>query len=260
LKKRYKVASKNIRCNNRYKFGDKMFEEIVNSSKITTLTLYGKYSIPAWTLIQYCKDTINNAIKITSIVNMCKLIERGKAVYNFAVENHSKDLYQIVDTDDDSYNKEYSYNNITESGRNTNTSYKFWYLIKKQERPNILVKENNRWFPIYESKYDTAFQIRKIIVESPPLISFEGLGETINALRYAADEEKRKEITWKNQQINQTAENIIKILNCEKIIHEYDIDDGFGLYAKEILNSVFEEQKLISDSIGIKTTRIDIKI
>jgi hypothetical protein len=55
-----------------------MVNEIIDSGTILSLTLYGKYSIPAWTLIQYCRNTIrvplktHNKFKVILNVNKTK--------------------------------------------------------------------------------------------------------------------------------------------------------------------------------------------
>ncbi|MDR1836393.1 MAG: hypothetical protein LBQ89_01925 [Treponema sp.] len=248
-------------------FGERTeFEKIVNSGEIGIIKLCGKYSISPWSLIYYCERTINNAIKLSSIINMCKLIISGIKTDDLAVEIYPKDLIQIIV--DDRYNQEYNKKyteqehdlerKIIKAGE-IDTLKKFWHLFSCQRRPNVLVRENNKWFPIYESNHRTAIQIRNITVESPPTISFEGLGSTINDIRFGKQREVQAQISWANQEIAQSAKNIYQILNSMEILNNPDIPQGFKMYAKEIYSRLIEKQKLLNDSIGIQNVHIDIK-
>ena len=242
------------------------FEKIVNSGEIGIIKLCGKHSISPWSLIYYCERTINNAIKLSSILNMCKLIISGIETDDLAVEIYPKDLIQIIA--EEQYNQKYykKYieqehdleNKIIKAGKK-DTLKKFWHLFSRQRRPNVLVRENNKWFPIYESYHKTAIQIRNITVESPPTISFEGLGSTINDIRFGKQREIRAQITWANQEIAQSAKNTYQIVNSMEIINNPAIPKGFKMYAQEIYSRLIEKQKLLNDLIEIQNVHIDIK-
>ena len=71
----------------------KIFEEIVNSGEIGTIKFYCTYDISPWTLIHFCERTISNAIKLTSIINICKLFINGIETDDLAIEERPKDLF-----------------------------------------------------------------------------------------------------------------------------------------------------------------------
>jgi len=197
---------------------------------------------------------------------MCKLIISGIETDDLAVEIYPKDIIQIFV--DEQYNQEYNKkyieqkhgfeNNIIKAGK-IDTLKKFWHLFSYQKRPNVLVRENNKWFPVYESHHKTAIQIRNITVESPPMISFEGLGSTINDIRFGKQREIRAQISWANQEIAQGAKNTYQILNSTEIINNPAIPNGFKMYAQEIYSRLIEKQKLLNDLIEIQNVHIDIK-
>lgn len=239
----------------------------INSGVIAKLTLNCQYNIPSWTLIQYCKNTIDNALKLTSIINMCKLIISGKTPNDFGVETYSKELYPIFDNDElhernlvkKYIDRKHDLEKKLVLLEKIDSQEDFWRLIKNQKRPNVLVRENNGWFPIYQSEDKTAIQLRVIKVESPPKITLEGLGSVINDLRFGKQREIQTQISWANQQIAQSNLNIEQMLNSTIILNDPRVPDGFKEYAKILYNTLFEKQKELNDAIGIKTTHIDIK-
>jgi hypothetical protein len=244
-----------------------MIDEIIDSGNISSITLYGKYTIPAWTLIQYCRGTISNSMKLTSILNMYKLLINGKTSNDFAVEFTSKDLYPIIG-DKELSNKlftekyfrdiDFLENKLMKIGKE-NSSHDFWYLIKHLERPNVLVKDNSGWPPIYKQENRTAIVLKNVIVESPPLVTFEGLGESINDLRFGKDREIRARINWENQQIRNAAENIEAIAKSSKILNDPNVPDGIKAYGNELYNFLMKKQSALNETIGIERVEIDIK-
>ncbi|MDR1893308.1 MAG: hypothetical protein LBQ61_01280 [Spirochaetales bacterium] len=133
-------------------------------------------------------------------------------------------------------------------------------LIKSQERPNILVKDDDAWLPIYQENKRTTTRIKNISVNSPPLISLEGLGEAINDLRFGKEREIRTEINWQNQQIENAVNNVNKILDSSSKLNDPMIPDGIKAYANEIYNSLLIKQNNLNERIGLNNVIIEIQI
>jgi hypothetical protein len=243
-----------------------MVNEIINNGILANLTLFGKYDVPAWTLIQYCRHIINNSIKFTTIFNVYKLILSGESINNFAIEKYSKELYPIIGDYELSkkiFNEkyfqknEYLEKNIVRLERE-DTQKIFWNLIRNQERPSVLIKDGNGWLPIYQQENRTSIIIKNISVNSPPSISLEGLGETINDLRFGSDREIQMQIECTNKNILDATNNVTEILKSSKLLNDPLIPEGIKAYGNSIYQSLLEKQSILNEKIGIYKAKINI--
>jgi hypothetical protein len=245
-----------------------MVDEVLDKAIVARISLYCKYEIPTWTLLQYCKKTLSTAIKFTTILNMLELIKNGKSSNDFAIEIGSKELYPVIGNIEKYkeyfINKYYKYSEKWERSlvkllSKDNDSREFWHLISNQERPNVLVKDLSAWLPIYQENKRTATYIKSISVNSPPLISLEGMGEVINDLRFGKEREIRTEIDWQNKQISNAVANISKILDSSAKLNDPMIPDGIRAYAKEIYASLLIKQQNLNERVGLDSAKIEIQ-
>jgi hypothetical protein len=117
----------------------------------------------------------------------------------------------------------------------------------------------NAWLPIYQENKRTATYIKNISVNSPPVISLEGMGEVINDLRFGKEREIRTEIDWQNQQIGNAACNLSKILDSSAKLNDPMIPDWIKAYAKEIYASLLIKQQILNEKIGLGNAKIEIQ-
>jgi len=246
-----------------------MIEEVLNSGEICRLDLYGKYELPPWTITHYCHQTLINSLKMTTIINILKLFDAGKQSHDFLIEIKPKELYPEYDDLLKKAKKVVKYSEIENKPNeivylfSKDTSpYDFWRLLKRQDRPNVLVRDENMWVPIYDQDYRTSIQLRSISVNSPPSFSFEGLGQTINDLRFGKDQENRNHINWQNEQIQNISNNVDNIVRNSATMNDPDVPEGIKAYASEIYSSLMHKQAELNDKIGldrIELRSIDIK-
>jgi hypothetical protein len=245
-----------------------MIDEMLNTAMVARISLYCKYEIPAWTLLQYCKKTLSTAIKCSTILNMLQLIKDGKSSTDFSIEISSKELYPIIGNiekyNECFINKYFNYSekwdrSLVKLSSSDDNPQRFWYLIRNQERPNVLVKDSDAWLPIYQENKRTTTYIKNISVNSPPMISLEGMGEVINDLRFGKEREIRTEIDWQNQQIGNAASNISKILDSSAKLNDPMVPEGIKAYAKEIYTSLLIKQQNLNEKIGLGNAKIEIQ-
>lgn len=65
----------------------------------------------------------------------------------------------------------------------------FWRLFRKTKTPHVLIFKENQYWPLVDIKSQD-IKIRKIVVDSPPLISFQGLSEILKILFFGNKEQE----------------------------------------------------------------------
>ena len=97
-----------------------------------------------------------------------------------------------------------------------------------------------------------------VLLLCPPTISFDGLGETINDIRFGKERETRAQLSWKNKEIEQSVRNMEQICNSAKILNDPAVPHGFKMYAEVMYRRYMETQENLNDKMGFKNEHIDI--
>jgi len=229
---------------------------VLNSGSISRITLYGNCPVPAWTLLHFCKETINNCIKIGSIFNLLKLIEKFGNLVNFRIAKLSKALYSKED--EEQFIEQDTIEEHLEKYVLSESPDKFFGKVHTLHRPNIFVKFHNVWVPIYQQKFRTSIIVRKVVVESPPFAIFEGLGEIIDCLRFGERRERRAEVAFMNAQIGQAMTNIEKAANASAVLNNKNVSPGIKKYEEILLTQLLEKQYSLNLEMEIKEHHIDV--
>lgn len=236
--------------------------EILNEGKLANITFYGKYDIPAWTLLHYCKITVNNCIKLTTILNMLKLIENGVDIENFAICTKSKDLYFHNNSHCHEPTEENLIRFTKKNGR------EFLRILIYLERPDIFVNIQNIWLPIYQDMGRTSIRVRKISVESPAtvnLIGNLGLAEILHELRFGKEINEREKKEWKNRQegialdnANKYLKNIQEYLKLTESLNNPNISSLQKRYIEQTLILFLNKQSKLNKDAGFEVPEISI--
>jgi len=227
--------------------------DITSIGDVKSLTLTCEKEIPAWSLAHYCRETISNGVKLTILHNMYNLL--FKKYFDFAIKPHTKELNPIISGGNYSKNTDFNEKDLI---RLEYFPFDFWYNIKYFVIPDVLVKVDGKWLPIYQQHYRTAIVLKEVSVESPPLFNFQGLGEVIENIRFGADRENRNKIDWENKQIKNSLDNSEQFIKVSKMLNDPNIPDGCKYYLKDLYLSTLKKQFEVNNSIGITTKKIDI--
>ena len=215
-------------------------------NQICSITLKCSHELLPWSITHYCSTTISNFMKLNTLLSMVDYINQGIPLENFCIDIYPKNLYEF---EMESYSEEQIKDRRILFDTKSVDENKFWKYFYNKERPNVLVKIQNTWYPLYDDKSREAFKIKKIEVNSPAKFTFEGLGESINSLRFGKDREIRNTRDSEIEQLGKLIDIQTKLDNSSMLPEHKKV-----MQAK--IDLILNNQKELNDKTGISEVEI----
>jgi hypothetical protein len=239
------------------------FPPFFNETKRGLLTIDFYNEVNPWELLQYCKKTINNIVKLTTVNNIEILLNHNYSESDLGILTFSRDLHENMEKK--SYPFEYVENKYIKYYDNLNGET-FWETFFKLERPIVCFKKEKVFIPIYQHKNNnTSVKLCSVIVNCPPVVNI-GLNFDVgklldNILLYNENKEFRKlEIEEKRIEIEIKKIDLLskKIELDNKIKNNYHID--ITKYLELTKDDLIIQQNFLDYKYGIKSRKVDILI
>ena len=211
---------------------------------IYRITLEGNEELLSWTISHYMHSIVSTYIKLTTISNIISFVNKGIELQDFIICKSPKDLYKAG-------KENYSENELENSYISFSEENDFWDIFMKKNRPNVFVKINNFWKPVFSDNSNLSLQIRKIEINSPPKFTFEGLGESINALRFGKNIETRLE---KKEEIK----NLADLINIQTLLDNSKMTPEHKRKFQEKIDKLLDNQEELNKKAHICQATIDI--
>jgi hypothetical protein len=237
-----------------------MLEEYFDDVKRCVLRIDFSRELNPWELLQYCRKTINNFVKLTTLENFKILLTKDFKISDFYILPKSRDLYENVSKQ--SYRFRYGNDEDIISADSYSKIKLFWETFFKLERPVVCIKQNKELIPIYQHKNNTSVKLQSVIVNCPPVINMEvnsGIGELLDTIifynekkeGYQLDNEKKKwEIMLQNLDI------LSKIVDIAEKLKTNSPTDS-NLYLKNMLDYLVYKQNELDILSGVSSRKID---
>lgn len=153
------------------------------------LTVHSGRAFPSWTFSHYISATEINYRRLSTIKRIIDLIAEGHADEDFKVALKSVEIFQDREISVDEFEAYVPF--LSKSS----DYVMFWRLIRRLDRPAVFVRSarGRGYEPVFRPWGPEALRIRNAQLESPFRITFEGIADAINALRFSKDRERRSQ-------------------------------------------------------------------
>ena len=230
---------------------------LLKEKKVDSLVVEGKYNLPSWTLIHYCHETINTSIKLNIISLIVDLVKKGKKFSDFSIIPYSFDLYPNKTQKSFTEKQSKKFISIEEDSF---IDCEFWRILKKVDRPYVLIKDEEKWEPLLDFEDNINLKIKSIIVNSPPKITFEGIGSTINDLRFGKEREVRTARESDLRQMSQAMDNFSKLLSITEQLENANISQGNKAYLRQLYANIVLKQIDLNERLGINPRQVNERV
>lgn len=236
-----------------------MLDEFFTDEKRGLLTIDFSRETTPWELPQYCKRTINNIVKLTTIKNIEILLDKGFKESDFFLLPESRYLHEDIDIQ--SYSLGYINDENIFKLDNYSKTKSFWKRFNSLERPVVCIKQNDILVPLYQHKGNTSVKLRRIVVDSPALVSIEGI---INALAELSlyDEKKRAyQLDNKGKELDNMKKGldiISKMADVTIKLNDPNIPVGIKEYLNDNLNNLIDEQNNLNNIYNVSSRKVNL--
>ncbi len=222
-----------------------------SNEQIATVSFRGNDNLPPWAITHFLQRTAINHLKLTTIQRVCYLIGRGWDDSNFVVAAQSAVIFpkQGIRYED--------FTEFVEFARKGESPENFWKIILHHHRPIVFYDEGDSKLLLYDFLSPEALTIKKLVVESAPLVDLRGLAGSFVDLFYASSREERARLEWLIEQIGQSANNVESIVTASHAVNDSRTPPGVRRYAGDVLDSLLKQQRKLNMEFGINDPHID---
>jgi len=247
-----------------------LFDQFYNETEKGLLTIEFSREINPWDLLQYCRKTINNIVKLTTINNIEILLKNNYSESDLGILTFSRDLHENMEVKSYSFN--YEENIYIKYFDNLNGDT-FWGTFFKLERPIVCLEKDNIFFPIYQHKNNTSVKLCSVIVNCPPVVKIGvniDVGKTLDNLFFYNEnkelkqleiEDKRMELEIKRIEMESKEVDLIsKKIDLDNKLKNNQQHSDITKYLKIVKNGLITQQDILDYNYEIKSRKIDILI
>jgi hypothetical protein len=147
-------------------------------------------------------------------------------------------------------------NKIMKNDKNKLSSNLYERIIRTKH-PRLVYEKNNLFYDLIDDYSEDELVLKELKVNSPPLISFDGVDKILKQVVYGDNIERREQEIHEGKVVQQTLDNMERYISLSERLDNSQISNEHKAYIREVLKSTEAKQKRLVDEIEYQ--RIDFK-